>query len=134
MKVIMKTQVGLWIDHREAFVVFADEDQKNEVIEDIKSGLEKHVRFSISADGKADDQRDNQFKTHLNKYYDTVIQHIKGAKSILIFGPGEAKTELKKRLEGDGLKGRIIELETVDKMTTKQIEAKVWQHYQKRIL
>ena len=129
----MKNQVGLWIDHREAFVVFADEDQKNEVIADIKSGVEKHVRFSMSVDGKADDQRDNQFQTHLNKYYDEVIKYIAAAKSIFIFGPGEAKVEFKKRLENDGMAGRVVGVETVDKMTPNQIEAKVWQHFQKRV-
>ena len=129
----MKNQVGLWIDHREAFVVFADADQENEVSEEIKSKLEKHVRFSMSADGKADDQRDRQFQTHLNKYYDDVIKHISDAKSIFIFGPGEAKIEFKKRLEDDGMGDRVVGVETVDKMTPHQIEAKVWQHFQKRV-
>lgn len=123
----MNNQVGLWIDHREAFVVFA-----NEAAEDIKSGLEKHVRFSMSADGKADDQRDKQYQTHLNQYYDKVIEHIATAKSIFIFGPGEAKVEFKKRLEGEGMGARIVGVETVDKMTEHQIEAKVKQHFKQR--
>jgi stalled ribosome rescue protein Dom34 len=127
----MKNQVGLWIDHREAFVVFADE--LNAVSEDIKSGMEKHVRFSMSADGKADDQRDQQFQTHLNQYYDKVIDHISTAKSILIFGPGEAKTEFKKRLEAKGLGTHIVGVDTVDKMTPHQIEAKVQQHFMKHV-
>ena len=36
--------------------------------------------------------------------------------TILIFGPGEAKGELKKRLEEDKLGGHIVSIETVDKM------------------
>ena len=52
-------------------------------------------------------------------------------RSILIFGPGEAKGELKKRLEGDKLGGRIVSIETVDKMTDRQIAAKVRQHFAK---
>jgi len=128
---MMNNQVGLWIDHREAFVVFADNE--NEEIDDIKSGMEKHVRFSMSADGKADDQRDRQFQTHLNQYYDKVIKHISTAKSIFIFGPGEAKVEFKKRLEGEGMGGLIVGVETVDKMTPNQIEAKIQQHFKKRV-
>ena len=124
----MNNQVGLWIDHREAFVVFA-----NEEAEDIKSGLEKHVRFSMSEDGKADDQRDRQFQTHLNQYYDQVIKHIASAKSIFIFGPGEAKVEFKKRLEGEGMGGLIVGVETVDKMTPHQIAAKIHQHFKQRV-
>ena len=128
----MNNQVGLWIDHREAFVVFADE--LNAVTDDIKSGMEKHVRFSMSSDGKADDQRDKQFQTHLSQYYDKVIEHIATAKSIFIFGPGEAKIEFKKRLEDKGMGDRIASVETVDKMTPHQIEAKVQQYFKKRVL
>jgi hypothetical protein len=54
---------------------------------------------------------------------------IGGAESILIFGPGEAKGELKKRLQRRNLGGRIAVLETVDKMTDRQIAAKVRQHF-----
>jgi len=128
----MNNQVGLWIDHREAFLVFSDE--LNAVTEDIKSGLEKHVRFSMSEDGKADDQRDKQFQTHLNQYYDKLIKHIANSKSIFIFGPGEAKVEFKKRLEGKGMGKHIVGVETVDKMTPHQIEAKVHQYFKKCVL
>jgi hypothetical protein len=61
-------------------------------------------------------------------YYDAVIACIRGAEAILIFGPGDAKGELKKRLESNDLGGRIISIETVDKMTDRQIAAKVRQH------
>jgi hypothetical protein len=55
------------------------------------------------------------------------IDHRKAhhAESILLFGPGEAKGELRKRLERDKLGGRIVAVETVDKMTDRQIAAKV---------
>jgi len=58
---------------------------------------------------------------HLNIYYDAVIAGIRDAEAILIFGPGEAKGDLKKRLERDKLGGRIVGIETVDKMTDRQI-------------
>jgi hypothetical protein len=48
----------------------------------------------------------------------------------LIFGPGEAKGELKKRLESKGLGGRIVGVETTDKMTERQIAAKVRAYFQ----
>jgi hypothetical protein len=60
-----------------------------------------------------------------------VISHIRDADSILIFGPGEAKGELKKRLESKGLGGRIVAVETTDKMTERQIAAKVRAYFQK---
>jgi hypothetical protein len=128
----MKRQVGMWIDHRQAFVVSIGEGA--EETERIESGMEKHVRFSGRAgseEGSADDQRDRQFAAHLGRYYDEVISHVRDAQSILIFGPGEAKGELEKRLASKGLGGRIVGVETVDKMTDHQIAAKVRQHYQK---
>ena len=59
------------------------------------------------------------------------IASIRDAESILIFGPGEAKGELKQRLETNNLGGRIVGIETVDKMTDRQIAAKVRQHFPK---
>jgi hypothetical protein len=128
----MQRKAGLWIDHRETFIVFVGED--GEETRRIESGVEKHVRFSGGnrpEDGSADDQQDRQFVAHLNKYYDKVISHIGGAESILLFGPGEAKGELEKRLVGKGLGGRIVGVETVDKMTAPQIAALVRQHFRK---
>ena len=127
----MKRQVGLWIDHKETFVVFLGDD--GEKTRRIESGMEKHVRFSGhagSAEGSADDQRDRQFASHLTRYYDEVISYIRDAESILILGPGEAKGEFEKRLASKGLGGRIVGVETADKMTDHQIAAKVRQHYQ----
>lgn len=65
---------------------------------------------------------------HLNSFYDEVLPYLCDAEIIQIFGPGEAKGQLKARLEKEGLKGRIIEIETTDKMTDHQIAAKVRNH------
>jgi hypothetical protein len=56
---------------------------------------------------------------------------IRDAESILIFGPGEAKGELEEHLERNNLGGRIVGIETVDKMTDRQIAAKVRQYFPK---
>ncbi len=128
----MKSAAGLWIDHRKAVILIVSDD--GEESKQIESGMEKHVRFSggsRSEEGKADDQRDRQFTGHLNRYYDEVTSHLRDAESILIFGPGEAKGELEKRLANKGLGGRIVGIETVDKMTDRQIAAKVREHFRK---
>jgi hypothetical protein len=128
----MKKQAGLWIDHRETIVVLIGDD--GEETRRIESGIEKHVRFSGGnrpEDGSADDQRDRQFAEHLRRYYDEVIAHVRDAESILLFGPGEAKGELEKRLTAKGLGGRIVGIETADKMTDHQIAAKVRRHFPK---
>ena len=125
----MKKQAGLWIDHRKAVIVMISDD--GEEIKKITSNMEKHVRFTggtASEDGSTEDVRDRRFENHLNSYYDEVIALIRGADSIQIFGPGEAKGELQKRLEHEGLKAHIVSIETVDKMTDRQISAKVRDH------
>ena len=124
----MKKQVGLWIDHRESVIVFIT-DEKEET-KKVTSNVEKHVRFSGGAqDASADDIQDRRFSGQLNKYYDEVIACIGNAESILVFGPGEAKGELGKRLESKGLGARIVGVETVDKMTDHQIAAKVRERF-----
>ena len=128
----MKKDIGLWIDHREAIIViFADGVEE---IKKITSDSGKHIRYSGSSHSKtpeglnevtSEDQRDRRFGNHLNKYYDEVIAAIRDADSIKIFGPGEAKGELEKRIQSDGLKAHILAVETSDKMTDRQISAKV---------
>lgn len=130
----MKNHTGLWIDHRAAFLVFLGATKADaEVTERMESGVEKHVRYAgqSAENGAAEDQRDRQFATHLNLYYDRVIGRLSDAQSILIMGPGEAKGELKKRMVDKGLGERIVAVDTVDKLTDGQIVAHVRAHYAK---
>jgi len=127
----MKKQAGLWIDHREAvIVVLTDKDEK---IIHLKSDAEKQIRFPGGSrkDGlqKTEAVRDNKHEHDLGKYFDDVVANIREAGLIQIFGPGEAKGELVKRLEAEGLKERIVEVATMDKMTDHQIAAKVREHF-----
>jgi len=135
----MRTQVGLWIDHRKAVIV-AVTDQGEE-IRLIISKVEKQPRRSGDSPlkgpyesllAKADDSHYKSFTGHLNTYYDAVIKYLRDAESILIFGPGAAKDELKKRLERENLGERIESIEAVDKMTDRQIAAKVRRRFPKQ--
>jgi stalled ribosome rescue protein Dom34 len=127
----MNKEAGVWIDHRKAVIVAITDDGEETIL--IRSDMEKHVRYSGAAqEDSAEDQRDARFTGHLNKYYDQVIARIRDAESILIFGPGEAKAELEKRLEKEALSGRIVGIEAVDKMTDRQIAARVRQHFPKQ--
>jgi hypothetical protein len=124
----MKKDAGLWIDHRNAVIVILNE--KGEETKRINSNMEKHVRFGGGAqDNTEEDIRDRRFANHLNKYYDEVITCLGNATSILVFGPGEAKVELKNRIESDKIKNCLVNIETVDKMTDNQIESKVRNYF-----
>lgn len=132
----MKKEVGLWIDHRKAVIVSIVDEV--EAIREIKSNVDKHVRFSSGTHSKtsedlqgstAEDVRDRQYGNQLGGYYEGIISLIRDAESIWIFGPGEAKGELENQLKHDGFGDRIVGVETVDKMTDHQIAAKVRDRY-----
>ncbi len=132
----MNTLAGLWIDHREAVIVLLSE--KGQETRRIKSDVEKQLRRSRGSSSRApfeaqmvpaEDSREREYMGHLANYYDEVISCLRPAKAILLFGPGEAKGEIRKRIERDKLDLRIRRFETMDKMTERQIAQKVRRHY-----
>jgi len=132
----MKTAAGLWIDHREAIIVMLSA-KKPETLR-IKSNVEKQLRRAGEpAEGSfpaqavpRDDSREREYQGDLARYYDEVLSHLRAADEILIFGPGEAKAELRKRMGKEKGNSRILAVETVDKMTEPQIVAHVREHFQ----
>ena len=132
----MKTLAGLWIDHREAVIVLVSENGRE--TKRLKSNVEKQLRRSgRSPSGEpfesqmvpADDSREREYGGHLAKYYDEVIACLRPAEAIMVFGPGEAKGELRKRIQRNKLDLRITRFETSDKMTERQVSQKVRRHY-----
>jgi len=128
----MKTTKGLWIDHRKAVIVAVT--GKKEEVQEILSQVEKQpgriegVRSTTPYEAQmvpADDSQQRGLTGRLDKYYDEVISHLRDADTILIFGPGEAKGELVKRIERDKLRQRIAHIETAGKMSVPQIAAEV---------
>jgi len=135
---MMNTTAGLWIDHRKAVIALLSKDGEETL--EIQSNVEKQpgrlagVRSTTPYESQklqADDTLQREFTGHLNHFYDEVIAAVRNAESVLLFGPGEAKGELKKRLERDKLGGHIIAIETADKMTDRQIAARVREYFHK---
>lgn len=132
----MNTNVGLWIDHKKAIIVTLNNQGSS--VKEIESGVEKHLSRSGDSplEGSyeaqmvpADNSQQRAFTHDLNGFYDEVIDSFSPANAILIFGPGEAKTEFKKRLEKHKLADQIVGVEAVDQMTEGQITAKVRDHF-----
>ena len=117
----MNRKVGLWLDHNKAFIISVT--NSGETRRRITSDMEHYVRYSKRApgDGGKEDERDRRYWNHLDEYYAKVISKIGDAKSILIFGPGDAKYELKKHLEDKGMAENIVGVDEIDKITDKQI-------------
>jgi stalled ribosome rescue protein Dom34 len=120
----MKNNAGLWIDRANAVIVLLNAE--GEEIKHIDSDTRNHPH----SNEVADDIRLSVEKEYLKQYYDEIIECVSEAESVFIFGPGEAKNQLKKRFESEGLKGKSVVVETADKMTESQVAAKVRNHFQ----
>jgi hypothetical protein len=130
----MNKRVGLWLDDVKAVVVSITDD--GEEIRIFTSNMEHYVRYSSSSpgDGSPEDARDRRYWNHVGEYYDKVITQIGEAKAIQIFGPGDAKHELKRRLENAGLAEHVVSLDEADQLTDRQIALKVRERFPSRSL
>jgi hypothetical protein len=133
--------IGLWIDHKKTVLVIQNEHGEN--IQQIESGIGRHVHYRGASHPKSpfsaqyqqgDDQLDNKFTEQLNKFYAKVIAQLRKADAVLIFGPGEAKLELEKRIVHEKVRVPVMKIETADKMTERQIAAKVRNYFQETIV
>ena len=111
----MKVDAGLWIDHQSTRIVitFPGGEKKLE--------LQSHVEDL--GPGTAVDDRGR-----LNRFYTEIIEAIRDAETILIFGSGEARNELCHHLERARLGDKIIGVAAADPMTVAEIAAKVREH------
>ena len=132
----MNTKAGVWIDHRKAVIVTLG--PTGESIVTVESRVEKHPERSGDSPLRgpyeahqvpADDKRQRALTGELNLYYDRVIGALNAGAEVLVFGPGEAKGELRTRLDKKKTAARILAVETADKMTDPQIAAKVRKHF-----
>ncbi len=130
----MNKRVGLWLDRNKAVIVSITD--KGEERKRITSDMEHYSLYSsvVPGDGSPENIRDRRFWNHLGEYYDNILAHIQDAKAIQIFGPGEAKYELKKHLEDKGLSEYIVSMEDAEKLTDLQIATKVQQRFPARSL
>jgi hypothetical protein len=128
----MSAKAGVWIDHKQAvLVLIAEEGQE---IKRIASGIGRPSRSGSNNpytpnDFVAEDRLERKHDSHLKNFYDEVISGLRGSEALLILGPGEAKDELHKRFKSKRVRGLSIELETADRMTDRQLAAKVAQHF-----
>ncbi len=136
----MRTRAGLWIDHKKATIVTLTGRGEETCL--ILSKVERHRRRGgdspleggfESQQVPADDTRQRVLTGHLNTYYKAVAACLRDAEAILLFGPGEAKGELRKRLEKSAMGERIVAFETADKMTDRQVAAKIRRHFAARV-
>jgi hypothetical protein len=133
----MDRNVGLWIDHKQAYAIW-QEDGKVEVI---TSQIEPPAHFSggtrlggrMTAKADTELRQSDRFRLQLNKFYQQVIAVLKSADSIFIMGPGKAKIEFEKAIKKNkDMERRVLKVETADKMTKNQMVAYVKDFYKNR--
>jgi len=144
----MKKHIGIWLDHKKAVIVIKKqtepswEEAAEVTVTEMLSEVERKVRLSggsrtrnvpwgpqeVAVDSKIEVRQ----KQQLRKFYHQIIEVIKDADKVLIMGPGEAKSELKKEVEKSKTRvPKIIDVQTCDKMTINQIIAKVKSYFDK---
>ena len=130
--------IGIWIDHRKAVIVeLAPAGTRVAIVE---SKVEKHPQRSGDSPlhGRyeaqqvpADDIRQRALTGELNHYYDRVVAALPHQDGLYLFGPGEAKGELQRRLLNTHPQVAAAIIETTDKLTDRQIAAAVRKHFGK---
>jgi len=133
----MNHRVGIWIDHKKAVIVFASADRVT--VTTLASEVGPHARYSKRAgyptpdgpqEGGGEKSYEKRYDQHLDRYYNEVISQLGQPDALLVFGPGEAKLQLKERLSrSKALSECVVEVETADKLTDPQVVAKVKEHY-----
>jgi hypothetical protein len=124
----MSQKVGIWIDHRRAIIVSTSAGHVT--TRSLDSEVEAHPRYPGKQKTGGEKQYEERHSQQLDRYYDDVIGQIGLPDALLIFGPGEAKVELKERLSGSkAFAARSVAIETADKLTDAQIVAKVKEHF-----
>ncbi len=133
----MDRNVGLWIDHKQAYIIWYENDK----IEVILSNIEPPAHFSggtqlggkLNQKGDLELRHNDRYKLQLTKYYQQIIAKLRDVDSIFIMGPGEAKIEFEKTLKKHkDMQNRLLKSETTDKMTMNQMIAHVRKFYQEQ--
>ncbi len=124
----MRHDVGVWIDHKQAVIVSIAAGQVT--TKTLQSDLAAHPHYAGSQEGGGEKKYEERHNLHLDRYFDEVIGHLAQPDALLIFGPGEAKLQLKERLGHSKVPSeRTISIESADRLTEPQIVAKVKEHF-----
>jgi len=133
----MDRNVGLWIDHKQAYLIWYREGR----IDVIPSEIEPPEHFSggtqlggkLNQKGDMELRHNGRYRLKLTKFYKQVVAALKDVDSIFIMGPGEAKVEFEKVLTRQkAMQKRLLKVETAEKMTKNQMIARVRRFYKNR--
>ena len=110
-------QIAVWIDHREAILVFfTDAHLLRE--EEIFSEVGPHTRGGGWSQKRIEAHR----HTLLDHFYAEIVENLAGADEIIIYGPGQAKYELHQHINSNkALSQHVVDLVTTDKLSEHEL-------------
>ncbi len=124
----MEHIAGIWVDHKKAVIVSVSAGGVN--VKTLESGVEPHTRYAGSQEGGGEKKYEERHNQHLDRYYDETIGLLGSPEALVIFGPGEAKLQLRARLSHvSALAACRVEVEPADRLTDPQIVEKVKAHF-----
>ncbi|HSQ44404.1 MAG TPA: hypothetical protein VLM16_05380 [Ginsengibacter sp.] len=137
----MKKQAGVWIDTKQAVIIFLKKNSEDIKIVDSTiegrardaGGKKLFSRFGIQFSNVQ--KKKATRKTHeLQDYFKEVVNEIKDTEEVVLFGPAKMKTELEKYMLNESLQGPVIKrVEAADnKMTQNEKVAWVKKFYQQK--
>jgi len=121
---------GVWIDHEKALIVQTNEVGEEMQVKELVSELEPHSKAGRS-DGEhltmTDQRSHNESRgQEMKDFCKSILGELRDADEIVIFGPGNAKENLKNCIEGDhDLAPKLKAVETTHPLSEKELEAKV---------
>ena len=101
----MTTSFGVWLDDRTAVL----------------------VPFTSGGMGEAEVIR--RLASDVETFFDAVLEALREAHAVFLFGPGGAKEEFKALLESEGLGRRLDVVETAGRLSMRQIAARAQAHF-----
>ena len=113
----------VWIDSSEARVVTVDPQATTEVVERSENA-KRHLRSKAG-------NREGYRVTADHVFFQRVANDLAAAKSFMIVGPANAKTELVKHIHrfDPHLFARLSAVESADHMTDAQLAAMAWDYF-----
>ena len=133
----METRIGIWIDRRKAVIVALTDEETS--VHTIVSQVERHTRLSGGSrsatlygpqDVASESRLEERLQHQMRRYLQEVVEAVRGADAIVIFGPGEAKQALAREIHRiKALAPRLVAVERSDKLTERQFVAKVRRYF-----
>jgi len=127
--------VGVWLDHRRAVLLWADHSG-DIAVEEVESDYQLEgepsdnvgVRPASGTGGAVPHANlEARRREQLKHYYKQLIEALREAREVYLFGPGQAKKELARHISEDkGLRVEVKAIEGADKKLTRaQMAARV---------